>query len=654
MAGGHNGEATAARGGFLSGVARRWRWIVGGTLAGLAASAALVAFVPPRFVAVATALIGAPAAAADDEGAGAQSIASTDLARAAVERLGLAANPEFAGDPGHDAANAFLARLHVTASPGSRTVRITFASRDPKLAAEGANMAAELAVQSLNEARGKAGRAAGTWLAEKIDDARARVAEADAKVEAARAEAGPTPGSGEPAGSKEASDVGAKLSVARAAEAAASGKAERMHKLERGGLEDAPAALADEPLKRLMEQRAALKAEIADVSRTLLPLHPRMKDLAAQLAALDGHIRVAAGGSAGASEAEARRAGEEAEALAKTLAGQSKSGAASAPGALLQGLVAEAQAAREELASYQQMAREDQARAAAAEADAARILTRASPPRAPDFPKIVPTVLAGAGTGFVLSTLAAVAAALATRGRRTGPLSDPEAQRVAAETTESAAPNEAAGASASEPALPAAMPVRAPDDAAGLAARLNRLKPRGNLVALVTGDRTGRALPVALETARALATERAAVLVDLGETQDWLADILYREETDEQAIPGLNDLIEGRAGFGAVIRRDLSTTLDVVLPGHGGPGGRIDDALTAFAAAYEAIVLHASDWRSDWVRSAAAVADTVVVVAPAARAEAALGAAEAALGDACPAFLAFAVRAERKALEPAE
>ena len=654
MAGGHNGEATAARRGFISGVARRWRWIAVGTLAGLAASAAFVFFAPPRFVAVATAFIGVPTAAADDAAAGAQSLASADLARAVVERLGLAANPEFAGDPGRDAAAAFLARLGVTASPGSRTLRITFASRDPKLAAEGANTAAELAVQSLNDARGKAERAAETWLAQKIDAVRARVVEADAKVEAARAQSGPTPGGGEPARPDKASDVGAKLSAARAAEAAASGKAALLRKLERGELDDAP-ALADEPLKRLMEQRAALKAEIADASRTLLPLHPRMKDLAAQLAALDGQIRVAAGGAARASEAEARRAGEEAEALANTLAEQSKPGAgASAAGASLRGLEAEAQAAREELASYQQMAREDEARAAAAKADAARILTWAAPPRAPDFPKVGPTVLAGAGTGFVLSTLAAAAAALATRGRGTRPLSDPDAQRVVAEAKEPPAPDETAGASALEPALPVATPARGPDDAAALAAKLNRLKPRGNLVALVAGDRTGRALPVALETARALAAERAAVLVDLGETQDWIADILYREEADDQAIPGLTDLIEGRAGFGAVIRRDLSTSLDVVLPGDGGSGGRIDDALTAFTAAYEAIVLHASDWRSDWARAAASVADTVVVVAPAARAEAALGAAEAALGDACPAFLAFAVRAERKALEAAE
>src|SRR5208283_4205442 len=70
------------------------------------------------------------------------SIATPDLARAALSRLGLAGG----------AVAAFLSRLTIAPSPGSRAVAITFVARDPGLAARGANTVADLVVQSRNEA----------------------------------------------------------------------------------------------------------------------------------------------------------------------------------------------------------------------------------------------------------------------------------------------------------------------------------------------------------------------------------------------------------------------------------------------------------------------------------------------------------------------
>ena len=320
----------------------------------------------------------------------------------------------------------------------------------------------------------------------------------------------------------------------------------------------------------------------------------------------------------------------------------------------LRALEAEAETARDELQAYRQMAREDEALRASDPGDGdARVLVRAEPPRAPVFPRVWPTIGGATAAAFVLSALAAAAAALAA-GRR--PPEPPAALAGPATADEVPAAPPAAEpelqALADVAASPAAAPAGAIDSAAGLVAALRRVRPKGDLVVLVAGDRSRQALAIALETARKLAAGRAAVFVDLGETQDWLADILYREEPEEPAMPGLGELIAGRAGFAEVIRRDLSSRLDVVLPGQGGEGANIGDALTAFTAAYAAVVLHASDWRADWARAAAAFADAVAVVAPAARAGAALEAAEAGLGDACPTVLPYAVRAVRKAPEP--
>ncbi len=672
--------ATEVRQGFAAGFGRRWRWIAGATLAALIGSAVFAIAVPPRYAGVASVILDAPRRAhagldrapgelaapgeATEPAAESESLATPDLARAAVLRLGLAGTGEFggAGAPDRDTVEAFLSRLTIAPSQGSRGLAITFVAPDPELAARGANTVADLVVQSRNEARARSARAVETWLDRKIADWKGKVADADAKVEAMRAQSVP-PSGGEgtaPAGDSLA-DLNAKLSEARAAEAAAMARAELLRRFEREApIPDAAQAGADPALRRLIDQRAALKAEIADASRTLLPLHPRMKDLAAQLASVDGEIRDAADKAARASEGEAHRAGAEADALAgklddETKAAAAASAAASAADGPLHAIEAEAQTARDELQAYQQMAREDEARAASESGDGdARILVRAEPPRAPVFPRVWPIVLGATGAGFVLSALAAAAAALAARGRRLEP---PPARGGPAMDDEAAPAMPTAGepelqALADVAASPAAAPAGALDSAAGLVAALRRLRPEGGLVVLVAGDRTGQALAIALETARRLAADRPTAFVDLGETQDWLADILYREEPDAPAMPGLAELIGGRAGFAEVIRRDLSSRLDVVLPGRGGAGANVSDVLTAFAAAYAAVVLHASNWRGDWARAAAAFADAAVVVAPAARAGAALEAAEAALGDACPTVLAYAVRAVRKAPEP--
>ncbi len=632
---------------------RRWPWPVGGTLVGLMVSAALLRLVPPRYDAAATLLLDeAPRIASDvapspDVEAKALSRVSPVLAREAVERLGQAASPEHGGDAGAD---RFLASLSVRSATGSRAVTIAFSSRNPVLAAEGANAFADVAAQSLNEARARAIRAAEERLERAVGEDSARLAEAEARLETEQVKAAQPSDAVPPSGPPDTGDLDAKLAAAHVVEAAASEKAALLRRFERGGLADVPASSADEPLRRLLERRAALEAEIADASKTFLPLHPRMKNLAAELAALDGEIRGAADRAASASEADARQARDTASALAAERAARSTAAAAASDArAALSPLEAEVEAARSALASADEAAREAEAGFASDnEAGEAKVLVAAAPPREVAFPALWPTLAAGAGVGCLLSGLAA---AIAPRRRPAPPAVAPAVQDFAADSR-------AQPAVAHDPFQPPepALATPAPgalDAPAILVATLRRLKPKGGLVVLVAGDRSGQALAVALETARRFARERAAVLIDLGESQDWLSDILYRERPDDFAAPGLAELVASDAGFGEAIGRDLSSTLDVVLAGSGRAEGRIDEALIAFAAAYEAVVLHASDWRSAWPRAAAVFADAVVVVAPAARSGSARDAAAAGIGDACPTVLAYAVRAGERALDRA-
>ena len=148
MAGEQGSGATEARQGFGAGFGRRWRWIAGASLAALIGSAVFVIAVPPRYAGVAKVLLdeprtaprvvargqafpgldraasggGAPSPDLTEPAIEAESLATPDLAHAAVLRLGLVG----AGAPDGDAVEAFLSRLTIAPSPGSRTATIAF------------------------------------------------------------------------------------------------------------------------------------------------------------------------------------------------------------------------------------------------------------------------------------------------------------------------------------------------------------------------------------------------------------------------------------------------------------------------------------------------------------------------------------------------
>jgi len=190
-----------------------------------------------------------------------------------------------------------------------------------------------------------------------------------------------------------------------------------------------------------------------------------------------------------------------------------------------------------------------------------------------------------------------------------------------------------------------------PDSPEALAALLTRLQTNDGLIVLIAGHGSSLALSAALETARRLSMESATLLVDLGVAQDWFADIVDREDADQVEIPGLADLLAGMASFGEVIRRDLSTSLDVIP--SGGDVGReaLDEVFAALASSYDRLVIHASDWRAPPARAAAEIADAVVVVAPAARLRRALEEARQILGAGGAEILGLAARRLEPALD---
>jgi len=249
-----------------------------------------------------------------------QLILSRDLAREVIEKLKLNELPEFdpaiAGisplrkvlgmigviknpmrmTPEERVLDAYYDRLQVFAVEKSRVIVIDFLSEDPKLAAEVANAIADAYLVRQQAAKQQQARAAGEWLAGEIESMRRKVADAEAKVEAFRANSNLLVGTNNTTLSAQSlGDVNAQLAASRAQKADAQSKAKLIREMLRaGGPLESSDILNSELIRRLSEQRVTLRAQLAEQSSTLLGAHPRIKELKAQIADLDKQIRVEA------------------------------------------------------------------------------------------------------------------------------------------------------------------------------------------------------------------------------------------------------------------------------------------------------------------------------------------------------------------------
>ena len=153
---------------------------------------------------------------------------------------------------------------------------------------------------------------------------------------------------------------------------------------------------------------------MAEQSTTLLDQHPRIKELKAQIAEVDGAIRVEGERLARQLDNDAKVAGDRLQTLTasldqvKKLASQSNE-----QDVELRALEREAKTQRDLLESYLAKYREASARDSInAAPPEARIISRASPAIKPSYPKKMPTVLIAAFAAFMLSAGFTVTGAL--------------------------------------------------------------------------------------------------------------------------------------------------------------------------------------------------------------------------------------------------
>jgi len=553
-----------------------------------------------------------------------QLVLSRDLARQVIQKVGLNDNPEFDSGAGalrtllglfgigrdptamtreERTLEAYYERINVSAVEKSRVISIDFSSANADLAARIANTIAETYLSMQQSAKQDQTRAAGNWLAVEIEKMRKKVEEAEAKVEEYRSRSNLFVGSNNTSlPSQQLTEINSQIAVVRGQKADLEARSKQLRELIRTGKPIESSDIANsEAMRRMIEQRIALRSQLAEQSTTLLDQHPRIKELKAQIGEMDRQIRTEGERLARQLDNDAKLAGDRLESLTtsidqvKRLASQTNE-----QDVQLRALEREAKTQRDLLESYLSKYREASARdninAAPPEA---RIISRASPALKPAYPKKMATVLIAAFAAFALTSGFTVTGVLLSApspyaygygpAGYAAPGFDTAAYRPPPQPMMAPPQMPQMPRVASPPLMPA-MPVAAVvplpvSTVEQIARSLRQGGDTGRRVTVVGTARNVGTTYAAITLARALAQEANVIMVDLAFGAPNLSVI----STDPNA-PGIAELVRGAASFGDIITRDQYSNVHLIATGAIGTDGPALAASPMLATVIEALV----------------------------------------------------------------
>lgn len=178
-----------------------------------------------------------------------------------------------------------LDQMTVTRRPNSRLIAIRFSSSDPDRAAALANAYAEIYISRQVAASNALSAEATTWLKSQIDTLRDEVALSEAAVEQFRAQTGLFQSNNTTLPREELTQMSSQLVQAQTARATVIARLKLAKELvDNEGAIDTTAVVLQSPLiQSLRQQEVQLRAQIAELSATLLPSHPRLRTAQANL-----------------------------------------------------------------------------------------------------------------------------------------------------------------------------------------------------------------------------------------------------------------------------------------------------------------------------------------------------------------------------------
>ena len=567
-----------------------------------------------------------------------QIIMSRDVARKVVENLKLSGLSEFdsamtpsfmtdvlvrlglVNDPTQitqqeRVIKSFMEKLKVFQVQRTRVIVIEFSSKSQELAGKIPNEVANVYLKLQENAKRGIDPAEVSKLEPELNKLRDLVREAEAKVAEFRSTSDLLVGrDNRSLATQQLSDLSTELSRVRSERSSSVSRSRAIRDVLRaGGAVDSLSNVLDSNLiQRLRERQIGLRSQIADLSTTLLPGHPRIQSLNSQLNNLNGQIRAEARKVLASLVSDAKIAkAQENDLIASLNALKAESSRVGEAQVELRALEREANAQRELLNTYLLRYREATSQQAhnLLPADA-RIISMASRPSEHYFPKKLPILVATFFGSLLVGCMIVLSGSL-MGGRATNATvrqsaavhpdfveqeesdfvvqyEDEIATESQFETADSAIPEESISPSLETPVASAIMnetqdsealsssQYDAPEGAVEAAEHIFNMGV-ARIVLLSPEGRAGSEATVLLS--RYLASRGASVVVVDMTGQGASSQTMLRS----QSSLGIKDLLAGRANFSDVIHSDSGSHAHII------PGGT--SSTEAAAAAHDRLPL---------------------------------------------------------------
>lgn len=465
------------------------------------------------------------------------------------------------------ALSTYFKQIEVYAPKESRSIVVRFTSVDAQLASTIANRIAEVYRGELSSQIVVESDKAFKDLEPQIEALKQDVAAAEAAVERQRATADLFKSStASSTNDQQIAELTAEVSRAKAMRSEAEARARSARELNRAGAADALPDVQKSPLMQsLVQQRVRLQRTIAEVSASLLPGHPRMKQLTAELAGLNKQIAGEVSKVVDSLEREAKIAALTEDAKTRSLNEMKSRVVTAAPDEVkLRNLEATAKSKRDELTNLQtKYEAAKQIAVSQVVPVEAKIVTEARASSVVVYPKKTSTALIAALAVFLFGTALSLTRALLRGAREPGlpprPLEMPPLRAVR-----------------SEPQLvPRTVPLPAervarelPGRASTITTVADQLQSRapgsGGCRTLVVGENPGiDAGPEALQLADEFARRGYATIVI-----DWSPDGAgFAQKVGLSRTPGFSELLGGTARFEDVVQRLPKSEAHVIASG---------------------------------------------------------------------------------------
>jgi capsular exopolysaccharide synthesis family protein len=493
--------------------------------------------------------------------------------------------------------DAVLGNLSVSVDGRSRVIGITFASESADTAADGANTFAALYIVMKLEAKFATAKTANEWLNERLAGLRQQVETSEAAAEEYRAKHGLIANGDVTITTQEATDIGAQLALARSQSAEAEA---RLHEVQSvaakpGGTAATSAVLGSALVQSLRMQEADVQRKVSQFQQQLGSRHPDLLAAQAELNQIRSKIAVEVAKIVDGLRNEVNAARAREASLSSSLEGlKGQAGEQNEAAVKLRALEREATAGRTLLQTFLQRAQETSSQESYQRADA-HVVSKASTPRNPSFPKTKMLV----GAGFIGAGIVAVLLALAREYMDRSLRSEEQMEEALGVPSLGLLPSlkRPWGKSRRAPAYVAQHP---------LSIYVESIRNLYTGLRLSNGDHWPRTILIASslpDEGKTTVAASLASLLSLAGLKTIIVDTDLRNATVRKVLavpagPGLVDYLRLRLPIESVVQRDKETGIDAITAGSGTfdrpdllGADRMKELLARLAETYDAIIL---------------------------------------------------------------